>query len=206
MKMMKFKLTAVSPILMRSGARLPNPLDPICKEMAKISGKRKKSDSDFQLLSDLEYLGSLYTTEPLDITINGDGVQCEGGGKVCVASEVIEATLIRAAKKSRMGETFKSGLIVDTNPILESPNLPTSVTALFAKRASWRDIRPVKVQRSTVMRTRPIFRDWSLIVSLQYMDDLITESQVKDTMTEAGQIIGICDYRPKYGRFNVEVL
>jgi hypothetical protein len=154
----------------------------------------------------LEYLGSLYTTEPLDITINGNGVQCEGGGKVCVTSEVIEATLIRAAKKNRMGEIFKSGVIVDGTPILEGPNLPGSVKALFAKRASWRDIRPVKVQRATVMRTRPIFRDWSLIVPIQFMDDLITEAQLKDTITEAGQVVGICDYRPKYGRFNVEVL
>jgi hypothetical protein len=206
MKAIKFRLTGVSAILMHSGLRMPNPLDPLSKEMKKVSSKRSKTDSDFELMSDLEFLGGLYTTDPLDITINGNGVQCVGGGKVCIPSEVIEATLIKAAKKTRKGDAFKSGVIVDDDSVLDWPGLPSSIPALFAKRHLWRDIRPVKIKQATIMRTRPIFRDWSIIVDINYLDDILNEEQLRSAMVTAGQIIGFCDNRPKNGRFSVEVL
>jgi hypothetical protein len=206
MKTLKCRLASVSPILMHNGARLPNPLDPICREMKKVSAKRSKTDSDFEMMSDLEFIGGLYTTEDPEITINGQGVKCAGGGKVCIPSEVIEATLIKAGKKSRKGDAFKSGVIVDQSPLMECTGMPSSVAALFLKRAAWRYIRPVKVQRATIMRTRPIFRDWSLTFEIQYLEDILDEASISEALVTAGQIVGLCDWRPKFGRFNVEIL
>ena len=49
-------ITGTSALLMHN-ARLADPLDPITKEKAKVSSKRKKTEEDQELLSHLEWQG-----------------------------------------------------------------------------------------------------------------------------------------------------
>ena len=65
------------------------------------------------------------------------------------------------------------------------------------------DKRGVIVNRSRIIRTRPIFREWELVFDVQFIETVVNKSNVIDALTLAGQIIGLCDYRPKYGRFEV---
>ncbi|NDG19284.1 MAG: hypothetical protein EB117_13560 [Betaproteobacteria bacterium] len=59
---------------------------------------------------------------------------------------------------------------------------------------------------SRVMRTRPIFRDWSAIVEVEYEDSVVNEEQVVRWMSSGGTQVGLCDWRPKFGRFTAEKL
>ncbi|MGB1100682.1 MAG: hypothetical protein ACPGYS_07215, partial [Flavobacteriales bacterium] len=68
------------------------------------------------------------------------------------------------------------------------------------------DIRGVKVGMARTMRCRPIFRQWSIDVDVKYNPDLIDRSDVLKSMCDAGQQCGLGDFRPKFGRFEVEVL
>src|SRR4030042_169122 len=65
------------------------------------------------------------------------------------------------------------------------------------------DIRAVRVQRARVVRQRPIFPKRKLCFQV-----IITESQLpgkvaKEILDYAGRYVGIGDYRPKFGRFQV---
>ncbi len=50
---------------------------------------------------------------------------------------------------------------------------------------------------------RPIFNDWSAILTLQYEDTLVNLARVDAWLDAAGTQVGIGDWRPQYGRFTV---
>lgn len=56
---------------------------------------------------------------------------------------------------------------------------------------------------SAVMRTRPRFDNWELEFKLTYATDIIDEDIVDGALELAGQVIGLCDWRPRFGRFTV---
>lgn len=184
----KFKLTGVCPLLMHNG-QLANPLNPIVRKMKEITSKRKKTDSDLMELARLEFMGGLYVDDK---------------GQPCVPGELIEAMLAKGAAESKLGKKFKAGLICDGNFKLEYEG-PKDADKLW-DNGKFRDTRGAKVGQSRVMRTRPIFHDWSLIVTVQFLPSVMNRSNVTDAMAIAGQLVGLGDYRPKFGRFQAEVM
>jgi hypothetical protein len=64
----------------------------------------------------------------------------------------------------------------------------------------------VKVGMAKVMRTRPIFRNWSINAIAQYDPDVLNLRDVEEIATDAGKLVGLGDWRPKHGRFEAEVM
>jgi hypothetical protein len=77
---------------------------------------------------------------------------------------------------------------------------------LWARNEEYSDVRAVLVNNSRVMRTRPIFRQWAIEFAAEFDDEQINADQLIKAAQDAGRMVGLCDYRPKYGRFSVEVL
>jgi hypothetical protein len=181
---------------------MASPLDPIAKEMKRVHGKRAKTDADHELLAYLEWLGALYTTESGTFQVSGNEVQVDGFGAPCWPGECIEAMLVAAAKKNKLGQQFKAGLICDGNwPLIYDG--PKDIGALM-HNPDFRDMRMVVISRARVMRTRPIFHRWGLKFAVHYLADVLNESQVLDAVQVAGRLIGLSEYRPKFGRFELE--
>ena len=65
------------------------------------------------------------------------------------------------------------------------------------------DRRYVKIQRSGITRNRPRFDGWSATFQLLITDDSLPLSEIKEILEIAGQRIGIGDYRPRFGLFEV---
>lgn len=61
-----------------------------------------------------------------------------------------------------------------------------------------------KLPDPRVMRTRPIFRSWSCAVDIDFLPDQINQRDIVEFVEVAGRIIGLCDWRPKFGRFEIE--
>jgi hypothetical protein len=199
-KDIKVRVKGVSPLMLHN-SRLANPLDPITKEMKRVSGKRGKTDADLELLANLEWLGGLYTSEGGKFEINGSGLKIDGFGVPCIPGEVIEGAMLVAARKHKLGKQFSAGLLCDGNWPIEY-NGPKAVAAL-SKDDGFKDMRIVKIQNRSIMRCRPIFNQWQLEFVLSYLPSLLNEQQVRDVVELAGQVAAIGDYRPKYGRFEV---
>jgi hypothetical protein len=53
---------------------------------------------------------------------------------------------------------------------------------------------------------RPIFQEWSAVITLNVEDTLINPTRVDEWLDVAGTQIGIGDWRPQNGRFTVERL
>src|SRR5688572_3188384 len=179
-------LTGVSP-LMCHNARLCNPMDALVKQIKVLTSKRKKTDEDLLAIARLEFEGGLY--------LNAKGAPILPG-------LMIESCVVNGAKKSKKGTAFKSALFCGNDPEIKYPG-PKTVEELWAA-GSYTDTRPVVVQRSKLMRTRPIFKEWSIAAELQYDSEQIDLSDVLEAIKNAGVYCALGDYRPRFGRFEME--
>jgi len=181
------KLTGVTPLIVHSG-QLADPLNKFSKAIKQVSSKRKKVDADYEEMARLEFLGGLYLKE----------------SRPCMPSVALEAMMISAAKKVKRGMDFKSGLMIDDSPFIEYDG-PLDPNALWEDER-FRIVAGVKVGQARVMRTRPQFQDWSLQFTCSYIDQLLDRRTVEEVAVIAGWQIGLCEWRPKFGRFKVDVV
>jgi len=65
------------------------------------------------------------------------------------------------------------------------------------------DRRPVVIQRARIMKPRARMDEWSLKFELVCIDDRANARDIQDVLEYAGTYVGIGDYRPRYGRFEV---
>ncbi len=181
-------LTGVAPLLMHS-ARLSDPLDPATKALGKVTGKRKKTDEDHAEAARLEHAGSLYLDADLGPYIPGQN---------------IEAALFRGASKHKLMSTLKPALLVpeEVNPLVYRG--PRDAAGLWADKA-FVHRASVKVGTSRVIRTRPVFPSWSLSVAGQLDTEAIDPASFELIADTAGRMIGLGDWRPRFGRFEAVV-
>ena len=71
------------------------------------------------------------------------------------------------------------------------------------------DSRPVNIPatRGRIIRHRPRLDKWSVLFTIQYDDELLTEEQLRQVVDNAGSRVGLLDFRPEkkgpFGRFIV---
>ena len=189
MKKIKCEFHGISPIILHS-CQCVNPLHPISLEMKKINSKKKnKTEEDLAALSDLEWEAGLYWD---------DGVG------VYIPAENIEATIREGAKARRKGKDIVKGFMCDDMmiPLDIGENLTKEE---LKKDFRFRDVRAMKVQQSRVMRTRPRFNMWNISFTASYDENILDFNEVTDAIEYAGQYVGLCDSRPKYGKFAAKV-
>lgn len=181
-----FRLSGAAPLLMHN-ARLSDPLNPLAKMLRRVTSKRAKTEADHEEMARIEFLGSLYVDK----------------GEPCIPGEVLEACLTEAAKKMRRGNQAKAGIICLGNFPLEydGPRKPDDLWA----NEQFRLTVGVKIQRNRVMRTRPIFRDWACEVSVDFRPGDLNQADVEEMVRVAGDVVGIGDWRPKFGRFTADL-
>lgn len=179
------KIIGMAPLLMHSG-RLADPLSEASKELRRITKKRAKTDADLEYMARVEWTGGLWLWK----------------GAPCIPGEAIEACFVAAARKSKRGPAAKAGVLSPQHWPLEYDG-PRVLDEMWAD-GGFRLTAGVRVGQSRVMRTRPMFARWSAEVAIEYLDDQLDEREVRDILRTAGRIVGIGDWRPRFGRFEVQ--
>ena len=181
-----------------------DPRNSFAKQLKAISGKRKKTDADFDQMAKIEWFAGLYVGRTSD--------DAEGTARLTLPSHVVESALVGGAKKSKRGVQAKSGLFVSNDAVLSFPGAPAAALAkeelqawldeLFEKGDNTLTVG-VKVGMAKVMRTRPRFSRWTSTFVCEFDDAVLTLGDVKDILEDAGRLVGVGDWRPKFGRFGV---
>lgn len=116
-----------------------------------------------------------------------------------IPSTWVDAALVNAAKKSKEGMLAKSGVFCKGHSMLEyeGPRTPDELW----EDTNFRDRSLVRVGNARIMRTRPVFKTWSTIVTVSIEDSIVNPSRLNDWFTIAGQYLGFGDWRPQFGRF-----
>lgn len=115
-------------------------------------------------------------------------------------SSHIEGAMIKAASeffiKGHKGKRYTDRVkaFVDVVPL-----------EIIHKNQDWHvDTRSVVIQRSRVNRRRPCFAKWGLEFQISIRDaDAIQPETLHEILEYAGHYVGIGDYRPKFGQFEV---
>lgn len=121
-----------------------------------------------------------------------------------IPAQNIDAVLLGAAKKSKEGNIAKSAVFCPEHAELlyDGPRIPDEMWQIDDFRFS----RLVKVGTARVVRMRPIFNQWSATVKVSIETSLVNESRLNDWWDAAGSVVGLGDWRPQYGRFEVKRL
>lgn len=180
------EIEGIAPLLMHS-ARLADPLDDATKALAKVTGKRKKTDDDHFEVSRLEFLGSLYVSQEFGPFIPGAN---------------LEACLFKGASRTKQGTALKSALLIpqNVNPLIYvGPRAADELwkNEQFVHRAS------VKVGTSRVIRTRPVFPAWQVVFEGELDTEVVDQGSLENIVETAGRLVGLGDWRPRFGRFKV---
>jgi len=183
---MDFSITieGTAPLLMHN-ARLANPLDPAAKALKRLTGKRNKTDSEYEELARTEHAGSLYLDPDVGPYLPGDNIwRC----------------LFDAAKKHKRGKLVEQGVFIATtvNPL--SYQGPRDAAGLWADE-NFRHMASVKVGTSRTMRCRPAFRAWKTQATGVLDENVLNLEELTQVANTAGELIGLGDWRPRYGRF-----
>lgn len=175
------------PLLMHNG-QTADPLNKWTKSIKLISGKRNKTDADYEEMARLEFMAGLY--------MGADGP--------ILPADVIDAVLVGGAKKSKEGMLAKSGAFCAQHASLLY-NGPRTAAELWANE-QFRFVKRARVGQASVMRTRPKFDQWEAIIELSYEPAIINPGRIDEWLRVAGSQVGLLDWRPQHGRFGAERL
>lgn len=189
--------TGVSALLMHNG-RLADPLDSYAKELKKLNRPRNKTEEQYEKIERVEYEGSLYFDPEIGIYQPTDNIW---------------ACIIHGARKARLGKQAESSILVegikgngDEASVKLNYKGPNTVQELFANKDFVSRVG-IRVQKSRIMRCRPkIPAGWKLRFHVNYDPSVIQEEDVIRAMQDAGALVGLGDWRPRFGRFTVEVV
>lgn len=181
-------ITGTHPVIMHS-ARLSDPLDPIAKAIKEVSSKRTKTDDDHLEMARLEFIGSLYCGDQTGPYMPGENLQ---------------RCLVDAAKINKLGVKATRGIFIATDYNALQYEGPRDILGLWADE-QFRTRDSVKVGMARVMRCRPIFRNWSFTAEGILDTEQLNLADLRNIANNAGRLIGLGDWRPRFGRFTAEV-
>lgn len=185
------QINSTRPLLMQAET-LANPLHLRTKAHKAVAGKRKKTEEDHLWLLRDEWELNMYYDPDLGPFI---------------PSLNIEAAIAEAAKATKQGRLVKQTVTVLTDKVRLEYDGPRDLATMYGDgRTEFVDVRGVSVMGKKVMRCRPIFLNWSARFDVAFMDDLIDASDLVRIIQHAGRVVGIGTYRPRFGRFDVEVV
>lgn len=129
-------------------------------------------------------------------------------GEICLPGEYLRMSIINAAKyKQDPRSPRKSAMDLFKASVVSL----TILSSLGTKECDYEDRRRVVIQRAGINRTRPAMKSgWKAKFELQVnVPEYVTPQDLNETIQLAGRLVGVGDFRPSYGRFqitNFEVL
>lgn len=125
-------------------------------------------------------------------------------GHICLPGLYLTQAMVYAAKfkqdprspRKSAFDLFKAGVV----PLTELAKINGG-----ANKWDFIDQRRVVIQRNAVTRMRPAFlKGWSAEVDIMVnVPEYIDEVFFREVLEMAGRLIGVADFRPSYGRFQI---
>ena len=182
---LRIELTGTSPLLMHN-PRMVDPEFELNRQIKAITSKRKKTDEDLRLIEKLEWNGGLY----------------EEDGIVVQPTSKIRKCLVNTAKISKQGKAVERSISFGELNVPLIYEGPRSIAEL-EKDSQFHSRLSVGIGNKRVMRVRPRFMPWALVVEGIFVEDAgLNVDELERIVEMAGIVEGIGDARAiGYGRF-----
>jgi len=192
MNTIKIKWTGIRPLVMHNG-ELADWKHPITQQIKDIvsKGSRKLTEADFEKRERLEWDAGLYWDDHDGPVIPGDN---------------IERCIQKGAEKSRIGKDIVACVFCAQPAVPLEYDGPKNRDKMYADpRFVLR--KGIVIKKARIIRVRPMIpTGWSLTFELEFEPSIVNPKALLKAMIDAGALIGLGDWRPKFGRFLVEQL
>ena len=192
---MKFKETVKMvgiTAMLQHNSRLANPMDEAAILLKTLTDKggRNKTAAHYEAIAKAEFFGGLIMDDK---------------GNFIIPESQIEAMIRDSGwNEAKISKTVSVGSIcVDEPFVLTEFEGPSDPKKRFGDK-NCMDQRLVVIGSKKVLRTRPMFKGWVAEGVITY-DAPYTKDKLLAILEVCGDK-GVGDYRPKFGRFNVEFL
>ena len=186
-------IRGISPIIMHNGAAGLDTRSAANLEKAEIARKKgtNRTASDDERLRALECQTSLW----LDLD-----------EAPTIPAAAFRSMIEKAARKLKQGPQVREGLIVLGDAKFEyDREIYGGTIDELAKNAQF--TTGVVVQRSRILRTRAMFKEWEARFRIEVDDELVDQEQLETWLDIGSRRIGLGDWRPEksghYGRFEI---
>lgn len=187
---MKIRINVVgtSPLLMHN-IQLADPDNEFTRQIAAITGKRKKTEDDRRAIEKLEWYGGLYV----------------GSTGVVVPTASLRKCLINAGKITKQGTAVQRALHFADVEVPLTYDGPRDIDRLFAD-ATYHHRAAVGIGAKRTMRVRPKFPQWAAVADAEFLEDVMDVADLRRVVERAGLAEGLGDGRALgFGRFEGQV-
>jgi hypothetical protein len=171
---------------------LADQLNPFTQKIKSITskGSKKMTEADYEARDAAEYEGGLYWDDKIGVYIPSDN---------------IERCIQLGAQKSKLGKDVQAACFCQEDMMPVKYDGPREKAKLM-ESPRFQIRRGVRVMKSRIIRVRPMLpTGWSVEFVLEYDETVINEKSIIKAMIDAGTYVGLGDWRPKFGRFTVNV-
>ena len=184
------KWTGIRPLVMHNGL-MADPTNKITRRIKEIvsKGTKKMTDSDYEERDRLEWEAGLYWSDTLGPVIPSDN---------------IERCIQLGAQKSRIGKDVQAAVFCSEPEVKVEYEGPRNKDKMFAD-PQFTLRKGVAIQKARLIRVRAMIpTGWSISFKLEFDDTILNGKSLIKACVDAGALIGLGDWRPKFGRFEVE--
>lgn len=123
-------------------------------------------------------------------------------GTVAIPGEYVRQSVIHASKYEQDPRSPRKSMMDLMKAALVSL---TELADTGLKEPDYMDKRRVVIQRSAVTRTRPALKEgWKAgFILMVNLPEYVPADRLNHILQQAGRIVGLADFRPSFGRFQV---
>lgn len=182
-------------LLVMNNPQVADPLNAGAKELKVINAKRKKTDDDLILLSQLSVKWGVYWDNNIGIYVPSRWI-----------FGLLTGTSYKLAKVSK--KDIRTSIFIDDDKFKLKYAGSKTVKGLadIVNNEMYHHRQVLKQGQVMVAKTRPIFKEWSFAFSLIFDDSMIDESTVKQILAYGFKYGGIGDFRPTFGKADIEFI
>jgi hypothetical protein len=188
------KISGIQPLLM-SNPQTVDRFNPFAKEIAKINAKKtRRTDEDYRHLADLEVRSKVHWSDDHGVFVPSTwllAALCKNGFNLKkLAKDKIRGSVFTTAPKIKLN--YEGQDVVQTlDDVVGNPRFRYQMN--------------VKQGQVRIMKSMPIFKDWSFETELEFENTQIDPSDLKALLEYSAKYGGFGDFRPTFGRSVAEV-
>nr|WP_232536055.1 hypothetical protein [Comamonas testosteroni] len=186
--------TGINPLL-QNNPQTVDRFNPYARAMKKINDKKtRRTDDDYLELKNIEVRSKIYWDDDMGIYIPANWV-----------TAAIAANSFKSVKISKAD--VRSAVFVDGDKLkltyrdMDKVKSPDDIVLNDGFRLDM----TLKQGQVRVVKSIPIFHNWSFATDLEYDDEVIDAESMSTIINKVAKYGGFGDFRPTFGRATVEI-
>ena len=190
-RFMQAKFTGINPLL-QNNSQTVDRFNPYTRAMKRINDKKtRRTDDDFMELKNIEVRAKIYWDDVTGIYVPANWVSSAIAANSFKRVKVSKA-YVRAGVSTMLPLSYRdSNKVKAPEDIVKNPDFRLDMT--------------LKQGQVRIVKSVPIFHEWSFSCGLEFDDSVIDTDSMKNIIAHVARYGGFGYFRPTFGRATVEI-